>query len=262
MPDLTWGFLLLLFATGLLAGVANAIAGGGTFFTFPAFIAAGVPPVAASASNAFAVWPGHAFAVVGYRRELSGRSASVRGSVVVALLGGVTGAALLATVGNKAFAQLIPFLILFATVLFALGPALNRWLRARAIHADYGTPKPLTRALEFAFAVYGGFFGAGLGIMMMAGLQLLGVMDVQLNNALKNLLAAIVNTVAVIVLAFSGLISWPHTLVAFAGAVVGGLAGGRLARTIPAAWLRRVVIAVGLGLSVYYFDAYFLAQRP
>ena len=255
MPD-PWITLLLLI-TGVLAGMSNAIAGGGTFFTFPAFLASGIPPVVANASNAVAVWPGHALAVVGYRQELTRFSASIVGSVIIAFSGGVVGALLLIYVGNTAFAKLIPFLILCAALLFASGRSLGSWLSVRTVGVDRMRPTLVARLVEFLFAVYGGFFGAGLGIMLMAGLLILGVHDLQANNALKNLLAAIINTVAVLVLAVSGLVSWPLTIVAFIGAVLGGLLGARVARVLPVVWLRRVVVAIGLVLSVYYFSKYY-----
>ena len=255
MPE-PWITLLLL-TTGVLAGMCNVIAGGGTFFTFPAFLASGIPPVVANASNAVAVWPGHALAVVGYRRELSRCSASIVVSIIVVLSGGVVGALLLTYVGDTAFSRLIPFLILFATLLLASARSMGSWLSARTFGANHTRPSLLTRLVEFLFAVYGGFFGAGLGIMLMAGLLILGVHDLQANNALKNLLAAIANTVAVLVLAVSGLVSWSLTIVAFIGAMLGGLLGVRVARVLPAVWLRRVVVAIGLVLSVYYFGKYY-----
>lgn len=257
MPEPSISIALTLVATGLLAGVSNAIAGGGTFFTFPVFIAAGLPPVIANASNAVAVWPGHALAVVGYRRELSQFPGALVGSVAVALTGGIVGAILLARVGNQAFSKLIPFLILFATLLFAFGRTIGPWLSSQTLVADRARPKTLTRLFEFIIAVYGGFFGAGLGVMLMAGLLMLGVRDVQINNALKNLLATVITTASVVVLSASGLVSWPHALLAFAGAFAGGLLGTRLARLLPALWLRRIVIAVGIVLSVYYFGKYY-----
>lgn len=255
MPE-PWITLLLLL-TGMLAGMSNAIAGGGTFFTFPAFLASGIAPVVANASNAVAVWPGHALAVVGYRRELARFSTSIIGSVIIALSGGIVGALLLVYVGNTAFSKLIPFLILFATLLFGAGGNLGFRLSARTFGADSMRPTLVRRLVEFSFAVYGGCFGAGLGIMLMAGLLILGVRDLQANNALKNLLAAAINTVAVLVLAVLGLVSWPLAAVAFIGAMLGGLLGARVARVLPAVWLRRVVVAVGLVLSVYYFGKYY-----
>lgn len=255
MPDIT--AVIILFGAGLLAGISNAIAGGGTFFTFPVFLSLGIPPVIAGASNTIAVWPGHALAVVGYRRELRSFSKGMAGSIVVALAGGVVGALLLTFVGNQAFSKLIPFLIFFATVLFACGRSIGAWLKARTSTLSLTEPSFLVRIFEFCFAVYGGFFGAGLGIMLMAGLLMLGVSDVQANNALKNLLAAVITSVAVVVFSVSGLVSWPHTAVAFLGAVLGGLIGSRVARTLSATWLRRIVITAGLGLSFHYFLKYY-----
>lgn len=257
MVDLNITFGFILFITGVIAGVSNAVAGGGTFFTFPALLASGLPPVVANASNAVAVWPGHALALVGYRKELASYSHAIRGSIAIALIGGVLGAALLVSVGNQAFSKLIPLLILLSTLLFAFGGKINDWLKAKAVSADFSRPKPMTRFFELLFAVYGGFFGAGLGVMLMAGLQMLGVKDAQANNALKNLLAAVVTTVSVVVLAVTGLVAWPQTALAFAGAMVGGLIGGHVARRIPVNVLRRIVIALGAVLTVYYFYKYY-----
>lgn len=257
MPELTVSIGSVLFFTGIIAGVSNAVAGGGTFFTFPAFLAAGIPPVVANASNAVAIWPGHALALIGYRKELASYSHAIRGSIAIALLGGALGAALLISVGNQAFSKLIPPLIFFATLLFAFGARVNEWVSAQAGLAEFSRPKPTTRLFELLFSVYGGFFGAGLGIMLMAGLQMLGVHDVQANNALKNLLAAVVTTVAVVILAASGLVAWQYTAVAFAGAILGGLVGGHIARRIPDRVLRIIIVAFGTILTMYYSNKYY-----
>jgi len=258
MPELTFTFGFILVVTGVVAGVSNAVAGGGTFFTFPALLASGLPPVVANASNSLAVWPGHVLALVGYRKELSGYSHAIRGSIAVALVGGAAGAGLLATVGNHAFSKLIPPLILLATLLFAFGGKINAWLKVRTVSAEFSRPKLPTRFLEMLFALYGGFFGAGLGVMLMAGLQMLGVTDPHANNALKNLLAAVINTASIVVLVATGLVAWPHTALAFSGAVFGGLIGGHVARRIPAQVLRRIVIAFGDALAVFYVNKYYL----
>jgi uncharacterized protein len=253
VPELSIALLLLI--TGFIAGACNAVAGGGTFFTFPAFLAAGLPPVVANASNSVAVWPGHAFAAIWYRAELSRRMQNVRGSLLIALLGGIVGAVLASVIANQVFAGLIPFLLLFATLLFAFGRRVSVLIERPTTerpHASLGS-----RCVEFVVAIYGGFFGAGLGIMLMASLLMLGVHDLQASNALKNLLGAVINSVAVLVFAVLGVVSWPHTLIAFVGAITGGLAGARLARRLSETWLRRIVIAVGLFLSAYYFWRYY-----
>lgn len=248
-----------LIVTGVLAGLCNALAGGGTFFTFPAFLGAGLPPVVANASNAIAVWPGHAFAAVGYRKELATRRSGLGSAIAAALAGGVCGALLLVFIEDDAFARLIPFLLLAATLLFAGGERLNRRLAGDAGHTRHGGGPALVRhGCLFLFSLYGGFFGAGLGVILMAGLLILGVTDLPANNALKNLLGAVITSVAVVVFAVSGLVSWPHTLIALSGAAAGGLLGARVAHRLSATWLRRVVIAVGSALSVYYFCRYYV----
>lgn len=256
MPELS--IMLLLFLAGVMAGISNAVAGGGTFFTFPIFLLAGIPPVVANASNAVAVWPGHALAAVGYRRELRDFPHAIKGSIAVAVTGGIMGALLLAYLGNRAFSMLIPFLVLFATLLFAFGKEMNRWIDQRTSAISMQSPSHLTRGIELLIAMYGGFFGAGLGIMLMGGLLMLGVHDIHTNNALKNLLGAVVTAVSVVVLTLSGLVSWPHTVFAFFGAVLGGLLGVPVARLVPDIWLRRLVITVGMFLSIYYFIRYYM----
>lgn len=255
MPSIDPATALLLLVTGVLAGLCNALAGGGTFFTFPAFLAAGLPPVVANASNAIAVWPGHAFAAVGYRAEIAEFKGRLRGAIAAAVAGGIGGALLLVAVDDHAFEKLIPLLLLLATLLFANGERVNRLL-AVPLAASTRGPGAAQLACLLIFSLYGGFFGAGLGVILMAGLLMLGVTDLEMNNALKNLLGAIITSVAVIVFAGTGLVSWPHTLVGLCGAAAGGLLGARAARRISEKWLRRVVIGVGFSLSVYYFYVY------
>lgn len=223
-PELTLLAMLQLTGVGAVAGVCNAIAGGGTLFSFPIFLSLGLPPVLANASNLVAVWPGNALATVGYRKELRGTTHNLIASGLAAFAGGAAGAYLLAKVGNSAFVKLIPLLLLAATVVFALGPYANRWL------SNHSLQKSSTRSFGtlgycgiLIFSIYGGFFGAGLGVMLMAGLIMLGVQDPQQNNAMKNLLATIVTSVATAVFAISDLIVWPHTACAFVGATAGGL---------------------------------------
>ena len=256
-PEIEAGIALLLVVTGVLAGVCNALAGGGTFFTFPAFLGAGLPPVVANASNAIAVWPGHAFAAIGYRRELRAHRGGVHGAMAMALAGGLCGALILIFMEDRSFAQLIPFLLLIATSLFAVGEPLNRWITAHTGGAQSGAAVLIEHGCLFLFSLYGGFFSAGLGVILMAGLLMLGVTDLLANNALKTLLGTIVTSVAVVIFALSGLVSWPHTLLALGGAAVGGVLGARIAHRLSPLWLRRIVIGVGLSLSVYYFFVYY-----
>ena len=254
MPDIST--LMALFLAGIAAGVSNAIAGGGTFFTFPVFLAAGIPPVIANASNAIAVWPGHAMAAIGFRKELVKIREQLWMTLFLALLGGLFGAYLLSIISNSWFTKLIPFLILFATLLFAYGETVASFIKSN-ITINSSTNPYLKRIAEFAFASYGGFFGAGYGIMLMAWLQISSNHDLQTTNALKNLIATIVSSVAVIVFIFSGIISWWHTGAAFGGAIIGGLIGTKVIRVISAQWLSRTVITFGLLLSIYYLLKYY-----
>src|SRR5690606_22319033 len=156
-----------------------------------------------------------------------------------------------------AFELLIAFLLLVATLLFAAGEKVNRWIAAHAHNTRGRAAMLMEQSCLFAFSLYGGFFGAGLGVILMAGLLILGVTDLAANNALKNFLSAVITSVAVIVFALSGLVSWTHTVAAFSGAAVGGLLGARIAHLLSPQWLRRVVIGVGSVLSLYYFYQYY-----
>lgn len=244
----------LLFTAGLVAGLLNAVAGGGSFVTFPALLSMGLPPLVANGTNAVAVWPGHALAVYTNRHELQDCSRGISGSIVTALSGGAAGAFLLGYVGNERFHTLIPYLILFATALFAFGPKINQKLASRPRGIEHARSTFVVRSGEFALALYGGFFGAGLGILLMAGLQMLGDEDIQTCNSLKNLLATVIGTVSVAVLFMSGWVSLSHAVWPFTGAVMGGVLGAKVARRLSAPWLRRVVVVVGLALFVYYFQ--------
>lgn len=240
--------LFLLATAGVFGGAVNAIAGGGTFFTFPALIASGLDPLTANASNAVAIYPGHAAAVPAYRAELRQSADGLTRRCLIAAAGGLAGASLLLWAGNAVFTGLVPWLLLAATLLFAGGPAIGRLAERMKVTS------PVVRdAIEFLFAVYGGYFGAGLGVLLMAALTIVGVRDVQIANAQKNLLATLITTISVAIFIAAGIVAWPQTLVVLAGAIVGGYCGARLARYIPARWLRFVVIATGLALSVYYF---------
>ncbi|SDU43129.1 sulfite exporter TauE/SafE family protein [Stappia sp. ES.058] len=242
--------IVFLFLAGIIGGGVNAIAGGGTFFTFPALIAAGLDPLTANASNAVAIYPGHAAAVPAYKEELkaAGRPLILRSAIVA--LGGLLGAGLLLQTGSVAFEGLVPWLLLAATLLFAFGPAL-----ASASARLQSGSLWLTSGVEFLFAVYGGYFGAGLGVLLMAALTIIGVRDIQMANAQKNWLATIITSISVLVFAIAGAVAWLQASAVLFGALIGGYGGARVARRIPGGALRVVVIGVGLALSAYYFVA-------
>jgi hypothetical protein len=247
----TIGQILLLALAGAAGGVTNALAGGATFFTFPAMIAVGLPPVVANASNAVALWPASVVATFAQAREIASIRRLLPPLLTAALAGSAAGATLLLNTSDRTFLALVPFLLLAATLLFAVSPKLLPFVRARGPRQLTFGPRRLS--LMGLCAVYGGYFGAGMGIMMMAGLSLSGVDDVRVANALKNLLAGVINGVAVVIFVAAGVVAWPETLVMLAGAVLGGALGGKLAGVIPAGALRIGVIAVGAFLTVWYF---------
>lgn len=247
--------MLFLFAAGLAGGFLNAIAGGATFFTFPAMMAAGLNPISANASSTVALWPASVAAAWAERRELVAQRAQIAPLLLIALTGGLAGALLLLVTPQQTFRALVPVLLLIATLVFAFSGRIIRFLRARRpVGApSRGLRSPAVLALIGFCAVYGGYFGAGIGIMMMAGLTLAGIAEVHVANAIKNFLAASINGIAVIVFVASQIVVWPASLVMLAGAVAGGYLGGRAARHIPAGLLRFVVITVGSLLTVWYF---------
>ena len=283
--------LLLIGAGGFAAGAVNAVAGGGTFFSFPALLVVGLPPVVANASNSVALWPGSLSSAWAYRRELAAYRRYLLPMGAASLLGGVAGGLLLLAAGDARFAALIPWLLAFATGLFAFSPQLSALVKkmrqrsdamalampnsalqhrhgdqiapaglaaapinAAQSPADHGAGSPAGWLAQLLVSVYGGFFGAGMGILMMASLAIGGHEDVQHINALKNLLSAVIYSVTVVTFIAAGAVSWPHTLAMLLTASAGGYAGARLARRMQGPWLRRSVIAVGGALTFYYFD--------
>jgi uncharacterized membrane protein YfcA len=246
---MTFPDILLLAAAGLMGGISNAIAGGGTFFTFPALVAVGLAPVTALATSVIAIWPGHATSLLGYRDELHRERRRLTRSAPIFALGAVLGAALLLASGDALFRGLVPWLVLAATLLFAAGPRLLKLMRTR--HRAAAGPVA-AGVIEFAVAIYGGYFGAGLGIMLMAVLTLVGMEDVNAANAVKNALATIATTVAAAIFMATGTIDWTAGGIVFAGAIAGGWLGARIARWVPPGALRAIVIAAGLLLFWSY----------
>jgi uncharacterized membrane protein YfcA len=248
---------LLVAGGAFLAGGMNAMAGGGTFFSFPAMLAAGVPPVTANASNTVALWPASISSAWAYRREAMrhGRWAALLALVSVA--GGLIGGLLLLAISNQTFMRLIPWLLLVATTLFAFSAQISRlikWIKAHMKIASADQPGSAGGAVfQLVVAIYGGFFGAGMGILTLAALSIQGFEDIQEINALKNLTSAMNYTVAAATFIIAGAISWPHTLVALVTAAIGGYVGASFARKLPAIWLKRLVIAVGSFLTIIYF---------
>ena len=251
--------MLLVGGGAFLAGGMNAMAGGGTFFSFPALLAAGVPPVTANASNSVALWPASLSSAWAYRREVSRHPRWTLLLVLLSFVGGITGGLLLLATSNAAFARLVPWLLLVATTLFAFSGQVSKGVAAAKARLglqqkEHGTPGGLGGlCFQLIVAIYGGFFGAGMGILTLAALSIQGVEDIQELNGLKNLTSAVNYTVAALTFIIAGAISWPHTLLMLVTATLGGYAGASFARRLPALWLRRLVVTVGASLTIVYF---------
>jgi len=247
--------ILIIGLAAAMAGAMNSVAGGGTFFSFPALLAIGVPPVTANASNAVALWPASLSSAYAYRRELARFSNGLPALTLVALVGGIAGGLLLLSTHDDTFSTLIPWLLLIATVMFAGSGQISTLLARLRQRAESGPSHGSAGGLLFqlAVSVYGGFFGAGMGIVMIAALAIQGHRDIHDINALKNWLSAIIYSVAVVTFVVAGAVSWPHTLVMIVTAAIGGYWGAVGARKVPAMWLRRFIIGVGSVLTIYYF---------
>lgn len=247
--------VMILVSIGLFGGIWNAIAGGATLFTFPALMAAGLPPVVANATNYLALLPSNAAALPAYREELRGLGKSLLPLLLVSGLGAVVGSLLLLVSDPEVFVALVPFLILFATSLFAFGDRLRAWLMDRL--GETRGQSALYAAL-FLSSIYGGYFGAGLGIILLAIAQIMGFSDFHIANSIKNLLATSFTLLSILVFGIGGLIAWPEALTMMVGSTIGGYAGGRVAKRVNTQYLRGVVIAFGVVLSLVYFARTFL----
>lgn len=250
--------MILVGGGAFLAGGMNAIAGGGTFFSFPALLAAGVPPVTANASNTVGLCPASLISAWAYRREALRHGRWAMLLMATSFFGGIAGGLLLLAISNAAFSRLIPWLLLVATALFAFSSQVSRlikWSKQKFLgHASAHNPGSLGGAFfQFIVAVYGGFFGAGMGILTLAALSIQGFEDIQEINALKNLTSGINYFVSSSTFIIAGAVSWPHTAVMLLTAMAGGYAGAAFARRLPAIWLKRLVIVVGTALTLIYF---------
>jgi len=239
-----------VFVAAVIAGGINSVAGGGSLVSFPTLIWLGVPPINANATNTAAMWPGTIGSVWGYRRELRGVDPRVYALIVPSVIGGVAGAVLLYRTPEVVFDRLVPVLILFATCLFMAQEPLQRRFNLSAAHAARSHWLSWTMVFQLAVGLYGGYFGAGIGILMLAALSLMGHTDIHRMNGLKNLLATCINGVAAAYFVYAGLVIWSDALVMAVGAIVGGVGGAHIARRIGRDAVRRVVIVVGFVMAL------------
>lgn len=247
-----WIIPLLLIGAAFLAGVLNAIAGGGSFLTLPALVFAGVPPIMANATSALAVSPGYLGSTLGFKSELRALPvAQLKRDMLIASVGGVAGALLLLVTPAKLFSGIVPWLLLFATALFAAGPSIAR----RAASAAQGHAS-LARWREpglLAACVYGGYFNGGLGILLMALYSATGESRIHTANALKNLTSLVLSWLSVVAFVVAGAIAWREGLMMMVAATLGGFFGARWSRRLPVQWIRYGVIGTGLLMSVLFF---------
>jgi uncharacterized membrane protein YfcA len=242
---------LLVFASAFGAGMINSVAGGGTLLTFPTLIWLGVPSVAANATSTVALWPGSIGSVWGYRRETRDIDRSLWALSVPSLAGGLAGAILLSRTPTAVFDRLVPLLIFFATCLLAAQEAIQRRFDLSAIHTSARSPW-LSWAMLFQAGVglYGGYFGAGIGILMLAALGLMGHTEIHGMIAVKNVLALCINGIAAAYFVVSGLVRWEDATVMAVGAIAGGVGGAGLARRMGQTVVRRLIIVIGLGMAL------------
>jgi uncharacterized protein len=250
---------LVLFVAAVIGGALNSVAGGGSFISFPALLLFNAPhPIESNATNTVALWPGSIASAGAYRKELSAQRSTLVLLSSVSLLGGLLGSLVLLRTKPATFESLLPYLLLVATLLFTFGGAVTARLRRQVSHVS--APSWLGVAgvclLQFAIAIYGGFFGGGIGILMLATLALMGMTEIHMMNALKTVLASLINGIAVVAFVVAGKVIWPQAVVMIVGAIIGGYGGAHVARKLDGGVVRGFVITVGFTMTAYFFYRY------
>ena len=242
----------LLLTAAFVAGALNAVAGGGSFLTLPALVFTGVAPVAANATGTVALLPGYMAGAWGFREDMQPPPGlSMRAVVLLSLIGGSAGAALLLVTPDATFKKVVPWLLLAATAMFAFGPQLRQW--AGASHHD-GPASPWKAGLGMlAVAAYGGYFNGGLGILLLALFGLLGQTQLNAMNGMKNLVSTLLTAIAVAIYAAGGIVEWKQALMMMVAATLDGYGGARVARRLPAPVLRWGIVATGLVMAGVFF---------
>jgi len=255
---LTLSSAIFLFFAGVLGGVLNAVAGGGTFAVFPALIFTGVPPIPANATNTVSLWLGTAASTRAYRHHLNISRRVLVPLLITGTLGSVAGAILLVRTPAHTFVHAVPWLMLLATVLFAIGGRLGGLINASVAHDASNSTIAMVTMVEAIVAVYGGYFGGGIGIMNLALMAAMGMTDIHAMNALKVILVAVINGTAMVTFIVTRTVFWPQTLVITVGALLGGYYGAHYSQRLPQSWIRMFVIGTGLAMTGYFFAKAYL----
>lgn len=255
MMDLTEA--LGLAASAAAAGTVNAVAGGGTLITFPMLLFFGTPPVQANATSTVALVIGTAGSIVSFRKQLPAVKHWLGKFLPVSVLGGWIGSTLLTHTSNRMFASLVPWLILFATLLFFAQGAFRKLARREAA-SPHEHSLWVAIPFQLALAIYGGYFGAGIGILMLATFGFMGLTNIHEMNALKNLLGSLINVVAALCFIAAGIVDWPKAIVMTVGALIGYTAGAHLSLRIPQQMVRHLITGIGLVISAVMFYRQFM----
>ena len=244
---------IFLFSAAILAGVLNAVAGGGSFIGFPALLFTGVPPIPANASNTVALWTGVTASTGAYRNRLDMPKRMLVPLLTASVVGGTMGAFLLLKTPAHTFMRLLPWLMLVATLLFLFGRKLAGKRRSSAGHEATTLAIFAASIFQLLVGIYGGYFGGGMGIVMLAMLAILGMTDIHAMNALKTVMGFVINGVAVVTFIVARAVYWKHGIVMIIGGIVGGYLGAHYALKMPQKWIRVFVVLVGAGMTVYFF---------
>lgn len=253
--------VILLFLAGFFAGVLNSIAGGGSFITFPALIFVGIPPIMANATNTFASCAGYLSGTYAFRTELAEHKDELPLLIIISLIGGITGAWLLLTTPEVIFREAIPWLLLFATVLFIFGAKINAALKNSADNHRHASALGAIALVIILLGVstYGGFFNAGLGIIALSYLALAGHTNINTMNGLKLLISATVSLFAIVLFIYNDLIAWYEGTIILFGTLAGGYAAANVSRQLPQKHLRRFVIFASISTTLYFFFDIYLS---
>jgi uncharacterized protein len=253
IPSLGVHDIVVLFVAATLGGALNAVAGGGSFIAFPALLFTGVPPVPANATNTLALWTGLAFSGGAFRHHLNVQRRVLITFITVSTIGGIVGALLLLRTPAHTFLRILPWLMLAATLLFVAGPRFTNRSSQR-INEARGLGALIAAAFfQLLVGIYGGYFGGGMGIVILAMLTAFGMADIHEMNAFKIVLSSATNGIAVLIFILKHAVFWPQALVMICGAALGGYFGAHYSLRLPKVWVRWFVIAVGAGMTAYFF---------